>query len=323
MTRIVLHIGAPKTGTTAIQGYLSHHEAALRASGVNFVRSGRRHIAHNALPRIIRAGGAPEFFEGLQSEISDFGPGVQIISSELLFGPAVGQTMAQAFAAHMDSKVLKNTTVVCYLRRHDRYVEALYKQKVKNGKAPPDPRRFLEKEYARLSYSDVLNAYAAVFSKDRVIARPFDRSQFPGGDVVQDFVRLLDVPGLETFKAASPTQTNRTLSVEISEILGQFSSNTKANTRQLIREIISMDQAAAFASNDVFDRAMQRQIVEHFADDAQQIEAWNSEQTQPFFDRSDLDADVETPADADAVCDRWRVASGIVAQAIGRLEAQA
>ncbi len=54
MTRLILHIGAAKTGTTAIQAFLSFNRAALEKSGVwypdprKFSRGGDE-MGHNAL----------------------------------------------------------------------------------------------------------------------------------------------------------------------------------------------------------------------------------------------------------------------------------
>jgi hypothetical protein len=54
---LIIHIGTPKTGTKALQGYLLRNSDALLRQGIRFLRTGRekRHLSsHNELARVVR-----------------------------------------------------------------------------------------------------------------------------------------------------------------------------------------------------------------------------------------------------------------------------
>ncbi len=324
MTRILLHVGAPKTGTTAIQGYLAGHEEKLRGLGVNYTRTQRPHIAHNTIPKLLQKGQGAAYMSALKAEIESSDAQVHVISSEMLFRLPMARLTAQQFATHFPANLSSKTRVVCYLRRHDRFIEALYKQFVKNGKIDPNPQAFALHQMEILNFVDVLQAYADVFGSENVIVRPFERSAFPGQDVVRDFISLLGVPGLEALHTAAENQINPTLSCEISEILGQVRLHTGLNNRQMIRDITAMNIPAAFSSNDVFDRSTQTRIIEHFEADDAGLCAWTGRKKGPFFDRSDQEglavpgtvSDQGWPDLGEA--GRWRAASSIVVKALAK-----
>ena len=318
MTRILLHVGAPKTGTTAIQVYLSKHEDVLRDLGVNYTRTQRPHIAHNALPSLFRKNKGAAYIDALRAEIEDSTAQLHVISSELLFRLPMARITCKQLADHLPDDLRAKTRVVCYLRRHDRFIEALYKQFVKNGKIDPDPLGFVSRKMQELNFVKVLQTYGQVFGPENVIARPFERRAFPGGDVVRDFVGLLGVPELEALDTAPPDQINRTLSLEISEILGQVRRHTKLNHRQLGRDIIAMNIQGASANNDMFDLDIQNRIIEHFETDDAALLSWAGRSDGPFFDRSDLDKPPPAPRSREEIAASWREASSIVIQAIAK-----
>jgi len=118
---IVLHIGAPKTGTTALQQFLSTNEAALRARGISYMRAGRSHIAHNPLPTAIAQGRAAEMLRAIMDEHDAAPDLLHVISSEIMFRIIVAQRLGPFLPAGMRGAV----RVLCYLRRQDHYLEAI------------------------------------------------------------------------------------------------------------------------------------------------------------------------------------------------------
>ena len=66
---LILHIGSPKTGTTAIQGYLKGNVDALRSVGVNFVTAGRQNISHNGMIGAFKKGQGADVCTAIAQEI--------------------------------------------------------------------------------------------------------------------------------------------------------------------------------------------------------------------------------------------------------------
>lgn len=281
---IVLHIGAPKTGTTVLQQFLTENEAALAERGIRYVRAGRPHIAHNALPMAIAAGKAAPLFDRIAREHDAAPEAMHVVSSEIMFRALVARQMAKLLPDSLRGQL----RVVCYLRRQDRYAEALYKQLAKNGLAGTDRRAFLDARLPRLRYSNILGPFADLVGAENVILRPFDRDRLVDGDIVADFAHhalgLKDLSGL----ARTTDRANPTLSVELSEMLGRIAHDHKINVRQIIREIAQMEDPDLFSRDDTFSLADRRRIMAHAAEDNAEL-ARLFAGGRPLFDTSDLD----------------------------------
>ena len=316
MSQLIIHIGAPKTGTTAIQSHLYHNQDALREQSVNYTVTQRNHIAHNILPRVIRKGNGPAYFGGLLREIRRSPADSHIISSEMLFNPEIARRMCQLAADHLPQDTIKNTKIICYLRRHDQFLESLYKQFVKRGKIPADPPEFLKQQLTTLSYQRVLSIYGEVFGQENVVIRPFDRAKLKGGDVVQDFFACLGSPNLGAGPATGSGEINPTLSTEISEQIGYMALHAGFNPRELIRAVSALGDQDAFRKNDVFNGEEQRKIAAHFAVDEAALCSWTGLNTTRFFDHEDLDCEVTPPISLLEQHKRWARASELVAKAV-------
>jgi len=316
VSQLIIHIGAPKTGTTAIQSHLYSNQDPLREQSVNYTVTQRNHIAHNILPRVIRKGGGPAYFGDLMREIEQSSADNHIISSEMLFNPEIARRMCQLAADHLSLDALKNAKIICYLRRHDQFLESLYKQFVKRGKIPADPSEFLKQQLATLSYERVLAIYGEVFGQENVVIRPFDRTKLEGGDVVQDFFACLGLPMLGSRPAKGEGGINPTLSMEVSEQIGYMALHAGFNPRELIRAVIALGDQDAFRKNDVFDSDERRKIVTHFAKDEAALCSWNGLTASRFFDHDDLDYEESLPISLVEQRRRWSRASELLAKAV-------
>lgn len=315
--QILLHIGSPKTGTTAIQGFLKGNPDVLADAGVNYVSAGRANIAHNSVPKLFRSGEAQAVCDAIAHEIDTSDAHIHVISSELFFLPNNMKLVAKMFAAHLPKPLLQATKVVCYLRRQDRYLEALYKQYVKNGKIPADPDGFYRAQFNKLSYSPTLAVFADKFGQENVIVRPFERSALRNGDAVEDFIYQCEAPiPTDILRAAKPT-SNKTFSVEVTEILGLVSRHTGLNTRQMIRSMTRMDDAAIVRSNDVFDHAARRAIVEHHSADNDAVRAMYCSDREALFKVDDLEGAEAEQLTTEQVRENWQAAIRAMARAIG------
>jgi hypothetical protein len=223
--RLVLHIGYYKTGTTALQDQLSHLRPALARHGVLYPRAGRPvrgNPSHSGLAfqELLRAGSRPPFWytnrrrlaelggrrgrvrQSIGAEISASAADTIIISSEefIRFGSTHGVPAEQA-RDMVRALGIDQLTIVCYVRRPDRYLESWYNQLVKMGVPVPrlsptmmrGPRR--RHRYYGTPHTDfdrMVEYWAHEVGCDELIVRDYDR--LDDGAIFDDFSAAVGLP---------------------------------------------------------------------------------------------------------------------------------
>lgn len=311
---LIMHIGSPKTGTTAIQGFLKANTKVLAQNGVNFIRAGRTNIAHNSLVGPLRRGKATETLGAIRDEIHAAPNSLHILSSEMFFSAKVAEKLGRG----LPRGIWENCKVICYLRRPDKYAEAMYKQKVKNGQIDPDPMAFLQGFVDKLNYSATLDAFAKLVGEANVLVRPFDREHLVSGDAVTDFCSHAGINNLSKYTFAD-ADSNKSLSTAVSEELGLVNRHTPFNTRVMIREISAEAAPDTIRSNDVFDRATKQKILDDTSVDNIRWQKRFCGSLAPVFDHTDLADHHPDPFPSQNEMIRLRQAASLaVFRAIGR-----
>lgn len=317
MGQIWLHIGSPKTGTTSLQGFLNDNQDQLRDEGdVNFMASGRSHIAHNQLAAAVRMGDVVPLFDQMQREADTMPDAQHVVTSELLFNPHTTRKLV----SQVPDTMKQRTKVICYIRRQDSYLEALYKQFLKNSRIVPDRQAFLGEAPKLVRYLDVINAYGRAFGPENVVVRPFSTEKLTGGDVVLDFADQLGIeilPGMKLQKSFA----NKTFSAEMSEVLATLGEQTDFNIREVIRELIAIDHPGTIRSRDVFTRAERHDLMEKMASENRKLVRRYMPEHSGFFSYKELeeDTDLATDIQAEQLADR-AAATEAVLKAIGNLQ---
>ncbi len=136
MTRILYHLGMPKTGTSLLQATMAIADNALRAEAVLYPRAGRVGIAHHALALAVRdqdPANRSAFLADLAAEITatrtkGHDVRVALISSEGLMNLS-GARMASGFAEFMSNPGpgLHGTGII-FLREVTSFLESMYLQ---------------------------------------------------------------------------------------------------------------------------------------------------------------------------------------------------
>lgn len=136
MTRILFHLGMPKTGTTLLQGTMARAVASLRAEGVLYPRAGRIGSAHHPVTTILREKGPAEraaFLAELAAEIASArteapAPRIALVSSEGMVN-LCGTDFAADFAGFLSNpgEGLQGTAVI-FLREMTSLLESMFFQ---------------------------------------------------------------------------------------------------------------------------------------------------------------------------------------------------
>jgi hypothetical protein len=233
--RTLLHIGMPKTGSTALQDCLLRSHDHLLARGVLYPRNARdadhnnhkllvqpllpferqqRHLRQDWTEEELAAQHA-SFIAALAEQVAASRPACLVLSSETLYrrfpGRAEEKLKAQLAAIGAEAPV----TVAVYLRRpSERYLSGL-QQKLKaswqvNQPVPPNYRRTLEQ-------------YRGFFGQDAVRPRIFARSLLAEGDIVADFcAAYLPEFGLARADLADVGRVNEASSAEAMDIQRRY-----------------------------------------------------------------------------------------------------
>ena len=315
---LLIHIGAPKTGSTALQNFLLTNEAPLAAKGICFLASGRTNISHNNLFNPLRGPDAAAIWSDIADEAASHPESLSIMSSENFFSPTIAASVAQ----HMPESLRKTTRFIAYVRRQDAYLEALYKQKTKNGREHSLPLEFVKKHVEIGNYQTVLDAFADTVGDENVILRRFERSAMKGGDVVADFLGCLGLDAADSSFVQPVHEANQSLSRAVTEQMGALARHSRLNVRELAREMMrDPANAAPRRSGDVFTKDQRLEIMALFeASNAELARRYLKDDSSPFFDLQDLAPDMpDRYPDPEEEIALYAEAQEKVAAAIGRI----
>lgn len=223
--RLSIHIGAPKTGSTAIQAWLDANRVELGRRGVRYPDVCLRGHGHHDLAFLL-GGGYPAWatpqprpLESLADDLDralvEDVPHVILSSEDFYLYPA-----PRALAALLGrTDHGRRITIYCYVRRQDEMALSWYNQAVK---AQGFGGSFAECEAETRplwDYSARLEPWASVFGAGQVEVRAYRPDRFAGGDVCADFATWLGIPsdGLP----AAPEVVNTNLLRDILEFQRQ------------------------------------------------------------------------------------------------------
>ncbi len=247
----ILHIGQPKTGTTALQTTLHANQESLARIGAFYPRLPysssnhqalgpavfrREHVAPYTLERMdfdpaVARRMSEEQWDVVEAEIGRRRPDRLLLSSEAFFRPLFDDE-----AARLTERLARlaragggddGTRILAYIRSPASLFLTMFQQQLRN-------RRHLRPITGRHVLPQV-RAYEKAFGKDRVIVRPFDRATLVDGDIVSDF---FDATGLGQrppgFREAG--EANVSISAEAMAALQRQSPDERGKTAAAVHE---------------------------------------------------------------------------------------
>jgi len=225
--RIHVHIGAPKTGTTALQYYLYENRDLLRERGYLYPTGLHLTMAKAHHPIYFAVSGTwwhPDFYyditgDRLPQTAYRREYDIEDCLRELRFAAANSDNLIVSSEGFfdLDEKGVKSlrdalsaydVSVVLYLRRQDQFIEAMYRNFIVDSGArfqlPLD--QYLNNEYVEhCNYLQKVDLWAETFGMDRLNVIPYQSSSLKEGDVIHDFLERI---GLKTDGLPAPRRVN-------------------------------------------------------------------------------------------------------------------
>jgi hypothetical protein len=182
--RVILHLGRPKTGTTAIQSFLRVNQPLLRDNDIDYLGN----LAHLAAPypdyaRKIQAASAEEYVDAIrdmQNVIASSEKSILIYSNEIHYG---SRKVLRAYKAAVGALPL---TVILYFRRQDMDLQAQYMQGVVDAEVR-ETRRITDLERTNMDFLQLLTDYDSIFGHYDMVPRVYGGSSFFRKNIFEDF----------------------------------------------------------------------------------------------------------------------------------------
>jgi hypothetical protein len=237
MNKYILHIGYSKTGTTAIQNYLSSNRQLLREQGVLYPDVKMYGVwahcqNHNMLGRALAGrcgwyGLTPnEYIGQFEKQCQYYRTKKVILSAENFLGGVQPWDYDDElnYWKAVENYVKKagdlfsnfDTKIILYLRRQDDWLESIINQTIKSGVLAPEKLRkssideLIKIYLPRLNYAKTLDIWAEVFGRKAIEVGVYNKKQLFRRDVIADFCDRLNIDD-SVLKKASLTNINENI----------------------------------------------------------------------------------------------------------------
>lgn len=272
MKTLYLHIGTPKTGTTAIQCLCEENQELLKEKGYyypifpyQFFNVSNRRNGCFLYGRMRDRDGNRDI-EAEQNAYQDCMKHVQkafgkydniILSDEGLWtnGFREEKSVWERLKAQVDEGRFE-VKVIVYLRPQEEFLYSWWSQRIKECVGREDKLEWKDMlkqlPTIKLDYYDMLQKIAKYIDKSNIIVRRFDRSQFLDGNIYSDFLNLIGLTFSKEYHLEKELQ-NESLTknnTEIKRILNLIPDMEYAYHRQY-REIL-LENSRRMKGKDVY-----------------------------------------------------------------------
>jgi hypothetical protein len=271
MTKIFIHIGMHKTGTTTIQHALREANASAGA------KEGWDYIAKPLATKNLMHAQAydenlvKEFSEDLNKKVSQSGKSlIKIISSEGLSGLPTDGYMNSGVVATMlrDATRKYDVKIIIYLRRQDDMAESMYTQKIHEGNSL-EFEEFIPQLTSGLSYnySRILQDWVSCFGKENVIVNSYHAAAQRG--LLKDFGEIIGSAGILNSKPERRNPSYSYDAIKIARIANaSLDESSKRRLRRALQKTMAKQKSKAHA---LFSEDGRKEFLDKYKDSNQEV----------------------------------------------------
>jgi len=291
--RLIMHIGMPKTGSTAIIDFLRRNAKRLHAAGFVFPQQRRVRFLHD------EGEGADAFTSewDVVRQALDKGDRTVLVSDENLYHQLLNRPdRVRAVRAHLGDPEIR---VLLYLRRQDTLLESLYREIIRGVAGP-----VLDPDYGQvcrlmggdfLDYDAALRFFQAEFGDDKVAVRVFERRTMEQGCLFHDYCAAAGVPWSEAFRLPSG-QINKAVDARLIGIFLEINATHAPHSGEArqFKEVLEELGQTFFRTqeNRLLSVQARRSLLARFAESNAAL-ARRLDREAPLFSPDDPAMDVE------------------------------
>ncbi len=261
--QILLHIGQGKTGTTAIQSFLTHNRHRLLDEGVLFpvpriaglpVEIGSHNPVADALTGVDRYPGLTDkqYFDQFFQEARKTAAKLMILSAEHFFGglPRLYDVDSpEQYTELYTNKITRlksflagnEIRILIYLRPQVEYLASTIGQVIKNQLLVRnerarylDDQQLFEIERRGLRYTERLDIWKNIIEPTSFRVVPYVRSKLAGGSSITDFLQQSDLKYIQFLPRELNRVKNESLSREFIEVKKILNNEEKAENKERV-----------------------------------------------------------------------------------------
>ena len=270
MTNIILHIGTPKSGTSALQNFLNDNNEALAEHNLYYPKD-----LHTKNSEITMGNGRKLYEYAQGNNISDALKYIDKLKKQYLNKTIILSSEGFYFHPEFIHKLIPDATVIVYFREQSEKIVSSYGQIIKGDHS-------FSKDFSQYFHSIIddnqdkahsqyfLDAWANHFLKSAFIVRPYDFDQFIEGSIFSDFLESIGVKDKNRFifpdKRINISYCRDALEYKL--LINKLISNLKSKYNHMIREVLQNYSEKFPDSQKTFLMSKQQQakITEHFKD---------------------------------------------------------
>lgn len=231
--KLILHIGFPKTGTSSIQTFLFENTELLKKNRILYLATDERVEYRNLAVIAMNEKRSDAYTRHLLSQtqfsredlVADLTKQITldfksinkedydavIISSEHLSSRLKRLEEVERLKSILEP-YFDDVNVVAYIREQAERIPSQYSTHIKSGGTLKFDK-FVHRchESVGMFYDKTLKNWVKVFGKDRTLVRIFDKREFIGGDLFQDFIQANGFSFVQGFHYPS-SQVNQSIS---------------------------------------------------------------------------------------------------------------
>lgn len=280
-----LHIGTPKSGTSSLQKHLVAHRTALARQGLAYLTPPGKTSSNDLAIAINRD--RPELAglaAGLNREIEDRPEARALISSEMFYG--IDPDRLRGLLPALGDRPLK---VLVYLRRQDRYIEAMFLQKSKNGRFLGSIADYIAKfDGSGSGFAEMLRPWETAGGDVTLVPRVLEPDKLTGGDVVADARAQIGLPAMA---GTAEADVNVSPGLHRVQLLQAAAMAGLGNPRRLQRVLSAKYPQDPAERAPILDRRARRAYLDRYRAGNAALRARYFPEMAELFDEGDLEGD--------------------------------